>query len=299
MGTPAFWANINIGIGRGMKPGAKVIRKIGQLLEHVHWFRQNRSVKIPSWCGNILFSRREAWEPFIRSDFAPYPNVKIVFGEMTVVAVQHADVVIPYEYNDLVWLSERPWLTENMRIPIPRRDVVDLCHNKRLFNARLCELGFGTLIPEECESPLPPYIVKPNEGESSDGAFVVTSFNSEMRNAELLDKPGNLKQKMIFGKYEYATHMIVRNGKLLAELTIEYRFESEMPIKGLHESVWERTTECHDSATLLEVLRRIGFEGICCFNYKVIDGQMLLIELNPRFGGSLAPHFTYMLSQIA
>jgi hypothetical protein len=282
-----------------MRLGTKVIRKVAQFLEHAHWFRQNRSTKIPAWCGNILFSKREAWEPYIRGDFKRYPTVKIEFGAMTVEAVQRADIVITYEYSDLVWLSERPWLTENKRIPIPSREVVDLCHNKRLFNATLVDMGFGALIPEEGEAPAPPYIVKPNEGECSNGAFVVTSYNSEIRNADLLQKPGNMKQKMIVGRYEYATHMIVRNGELLAELTIEYRFENEMPIKGLQDSVWERATECHDSATLLEVLRRLGFEGICCFNYKMVDGQMLLIELNPRFGGSLAPHFTYMLSQMA
>jgi predicted ATP-grasp superfamily ATP-dependent carboligase len=282
-----------------MKLGTKIAKKIGNSLERAHWSRQNRRAKIPSWCRNILFSKREAWETFIRTDFKLHPEVNIKFGEMTVEDVQAADIVIPYEYSDLVWLSERPWLTENKRIPIPNRQVVDLCHDKHRFNTTLIELGFGALIPAEGESLTPPYIVKPNQGESSVGTFVVTSFDSEIRNAEELKKPGNLKQKMILGKCEYATHMVVGKGKLLAELTIEYRFEKDMPVKGIDETVWKRTTRCHDTATLLDVLNKIGFEGICCFNYKVAEGQMQLIELNPRFGGSLSSHFTYMLTQMA
>ncbi|MGH8049795.1 MAG: hypothetical protein ACREPB_03945, partial [Arenimonas sp.] len=29
----------------------------------------------------------------------------------------------------------------------------------------------------------------------------------------------------------------------------------------------------------------------CCFNYKVRDGQAMILEINPRFGGSLCQYF--------
>ena len=31
----------------------------------------------------------------------------------------------------------------------------------------------------------------------------------------------------------------------------------------------------------------LGYEGTCCFNYKLVDGAPVILELNPRFGGSL------------
>ena len=42
-------------------------------------------------------------------------------------------------------------------------------------------------------------------------------------------------------------------------------------------------------------MRAIGFDnGICCFDYKLVDGRPVIFELNPRFGASLvydAPNF--------
>ncbi len=277
----------------------KLLEIAGKILNKTFWFRHNYPRKrVPEWCRHILFSKREGWEENIKADFKAFPQVMLTFGAMSIEAIERADIVVPYEFEDLLWLADRPSLTKKKFIPIPSRGVVELCHNKRLFNSTLSSLGFEEILPDD-HNLTPPYILKPNQGESSNGTFVVTSFDSEIRNANLVEDPSNLKQQLVLGMYEYATHMIVRNGKILAELTIEYRFATDKPVKGKTKCVWRRAVRCPDIENLLAVLQSIGFEGICCFNYKMVSGKIQLIELNPRFGGSLSSHFSYLLSQIA
>jgi len=281
-----------------MDAGTKIVKTTGKILNRAFWFRHNfPRKKIPEWCRHILFSKRESWEENIKADFEAFPQVTLTFGTMSIEAIELADIVVPYEFADLLWVADRPSLMKNKFIPVPSRAVVELCHNKRQFNSTLSNLGFDAFLPDD-HHLTPPYILRPNEGESSNGTFVVTSFDSEIRNAQLIQDPKNLKQQLVFGKYEYASHLIVRNGQLLAELTIEYRFATNKPVKGKSECVWRRAVKCPDAGGLLKVLQAIGFEGICCFNYKMVDGKIRLIELNPRFGGSLNPHFSYLLSQM-
>jgi carbamoylphosphate synthase large subunit len=35
------------------------------------------------------------------------------------------------------------------------------------------------------------------------------------------------------------------------------------------------------------ILEALGYEGTCCFNYKWEGEAIRILELNPRFGGSL------------
>jgi carbamoylphosphate synthase large subunit len=39
------------------------------------------------------------------------------------------------------------------------------------------------------------------------------------------------------------------------------------------------------------MLRSINFDGLCCINYKIVDGRPFIFEINPRFGASLVPWF--------
>jgi predicted ATP-grasp superfamily ATP-dependent carboligase len=282
-----------------MKITKNIIKFQGRLLDSNYWLRNRQPAIIPSWCKRILFSKRDSWEYSIRQDFDYFPKVELEFSDLSVDAVARADIVVPYEFSDLLWLAEHPELTQNKRIPIPSSQVVEICHNKLLFNSKLIELGFNNLLPKTHISLEPPFILKPNEGENSDGIFFVSSHEILERNAEEINKRQSVKQEFIRGKYEYATHMIMRKGELLAELTIQYRFNSEYPVKGKTPEMWRRAVKCPEIQKLAKILRAIGYEGICCFNYKILDGQLKLIELNPRFGGSLTPYFTHMLSMIA
>ncbi len=44
-----------------------------------------------------------------------------------------------------------------------------------------------------------------------------------------------------------------------------------------------------------DMLNAVGYEGLCCVNYKLQDGRVRFLEINPRFGASLAPWFFAMV----
>ena len=53
--------------------------------------------------------------------------------------------------------------------------------------------------------------------------------------------------------------------------------------------VYERvSTPC--LALLVEILDRMQFKGICCFNYKPVRNEPKIFEINARIGFTLAAH---------
>lgn len=52
---------------------------------------------------------------------------------------------------------------------------------------------------------------------------------------------------------------------------------------------------CSDQDRLAEGLEALEFEGTACVDYRVVSGQPVLFEINPRFGGSLCTDVTSCL----
>lgn len=45
-----------------------------------------------------------------------------------------------------------------------------------------------------------------------------------------------------------------------------------------------------------DMLKNLGYTGTCCFNFKMVAGQFLIFETNPRFGASLCPDINAYLA---
>ena len=70
-----------------------------------------------------------------------------------------------------------------------------------------------------------------------------------------------------------------------------YEFDSEIPIKGQDAWLYRAIRRCPYLTLFSNILNSIGFQGLCCVNYKVERGRPYILEINPRFGGSLTPYF--------
>jgi hypothetical protein len=98
-------------------------------------------------------------------------------------------------------------------------------------------------------------------------------------------------QEIIPGPFEFATHILFLGNKIVKSLNIMYAFDSKFPIKGQDVNVYRVVHRCPYLKLFGRILQTIGFEGLCCVNYKVADGRPYLLEINPCLGENLAPFF--------
>jgi len=103
--------------------------------------------------------------------------------------------------------------------------------------------------------------------------------------------PGYFCQELVSGPSEFATHILFVGRRIVKALNIKYEFESATPIKEQDADCLKVVHRCPHLDLFARMLRAIQFEGLCCVNYKVAQGRPMLLEINPRFGGSLAPYF--------
>ncbi len=237
---------------------------------------------------NILFSVKPEWEADIRKGFYGSRH-KLHFGDFNEKSIAENDLLVPISISDIKYLSGLR-LTDNP-IPIPDSKAVDICDDKFLFYQTLEEKGFGNYLPKISNDLPRPYILKRKISSYGVDCFVIDGKETADKYKDMIGTPDYFCQQMVEGRTEFATHMIYKNGQILASLNIKYAFDNKMPIKGKNKFLYQKVCSCPYLDLFADILREIGFEGLCCFNYKELNGLPYIIEINPRFGGSLSPFF--------
>jgi hypothetical protein len=238
----------------------------------------------------ILFSEKKAWAPEIIKGFR-FTQHQITFAELSAKNIADHDLVVPLTIDDLKLLSEIPLVTSKNPLPIPSIECIELCDDKYRFNRTIVANGFGDYIPQMGGSLTYPYILKKRIDDWGKNCFIISDKQQEQTFSDRINHPDFFCQKLIPGTREYATHILVKNNKILHSLNIEYGFSSEFPIKGKQQFLYTRICRCPYLDLFSDILNSIEFEGLCCVNYKTADNKPQIIEINPRFGGSLSEFF--------
>lgn len=250
----------------------------------------------------ILFSERRSWRPQLERSFRLTPH-RIAFAELSGANLLDADLVVPLTMPDLLVLSRARQTAQptapSLLIPIPRPDVIGLLHNKRDFNHGMLRHDYARLVPSLSAPHTFPYVVKKAVDQWGAHSHVVHSRADETRYAQELGSDEYFTQALVPGHREYATHLLMRDGVLLAHLNVEYTFPGMQSIKGQDRESSRALVACPFLDEFVHLLRAIGFNGLCCVNYKVQHNRPMILEINPRFGGSLAPYFFSFLRYLA
>jgi predicted ATP-grasp superfamily ATP-dependent carboligase len=245
----------------------------------------------------ILFSKAPVQEQNLRKGLR-FSNVKLEFNEFSNERISNADFVIPLTISDLKCLDDVRHLVKSNKIPIPSLESLSICDDKYLFYQTLKSKGFEYLLPKIANSLPFTYILKKKISECGVDNYIIPDQQTADQYRHFIESPDYFCQEMVFGKKEYATHILFRDKKIVASLNIEYTFSTEIPIKGQSKVAARRIVASPFDDLFAEILNSIGFEGICCFNYKEINGKPLLIEINPRFGASLSLYFISFLRKL-
>ncbi|MGA9587175.1 MAG: ATP-grasp domain-containing protein [Terracidiphilus sp.] len=239
----------------------------------------------------ILFSGKPDWTDDIKGGFRRLPH-QIEFGSITEDSFQRYDIVVPLSLSALEDARRHSPLERNA-FPLPPVESVQLCNDKYKFNQALIKAGFGRHIPRMAKglALTPPYILKKRIGWWGLDCYIIRNRDDEEAQLDRIADPDYFCQEFVSGSAEFATHILFVDGRIVKALNIKYEFASDTPIKGQNADLLKVVHRCPHLGLFTKVLRAIRFEGLCCVNYKVVKGQPFLLEINPRFGGSLAPYF--------
>jgi hypothetical protein len=239
---------------------------------------------------NILFSKHPGLEQEVTNGFR-FSRHKITFAELSSANIEDFDLVVPLYIRDLKYLNEVKHLIRDNPIPIPSVESISLCDDKFIFNQALIAKGFASFIPRVDGVLAFPYMLKKRVDDSSRIAHMISNSDEEQFFNNVISSPEYFRQEMIRGDREYATHILIKDRKITHSINIEYVFDTDLPIKGKNKAIYTKISRCPYLDTFASILTALDFEGLCCVNYKEVDSQPLIFEINPRFGGSLCPFF--------
>jgi len=281
-----------------MKINLKIKKAGANLLKVAFVAKESAKALISPKPGlRILFSANYGNEKTIRRGFS-LSRHKIRFAPFTPENIMKSDLVIPLLIHDVRLLQKSRDLLENNPIRIPNEEVVNLCDNKYLFNKTLVEKGFQDFVPKiRTNLPLP-FMLKKKVTWAGDYCYLISDAETKAKYDELINSDDYFCQEIIGGVNEYATHVLFKDGKIVETLTIKYTFYDEIPINGKSGFAYTRIVKCKCLDTFASILSAIGYEGLCCFDYKIANGEPKIFEINPRFGGSLGNYFFSFLNNL-
>lgn len=245
----------------------------------------------PGPIRSILFSAsRPDWHPVLRSGCRA-AGYRSTFAPLTPAGIAEHDLVVPLTIADLYHLSEMRGLVERNPIPIPTRPAVAACDDKLLFAETLTANGFGAWVPAISDAPEYPYILKRSVDEGSTHCHLVTDRSGRRELAALAADPRYFAQAFVTGHREYTTHLVMRDRRVLCAMEFEFTYATTTPIKLKDRPIHKRIRRSPHLDLFASILNSVGFEGLCCVNYKSDQGHPWILEINPRMGGSLGRLF--------
>ena len=231
-----------------------------------------------------------------KGPYAKHYNVN--FSKFNLSEISNFDLVVPLTIPDLQFCINNENKLDQNPIPIPSSESFDICNDKGKFKAFMNHYGFSKYLPQEISENQFPFILKKIVDEGGENTHVISNYFDLDIHKEIFNSPEYISQGLIKGVKEYATHIIVKDGKIMNALNIVYKFKSQIYIKGKDQYICRNVCKNKHLELFEDMLQKMNFNGLCCFNYKEENGIPKVLEINPRFGGSLCDFFYPFLQKI-
>ncbi len=237
----------------------------------------------------ILFSTKKDWEKSIRKTIRGYVPF---FYDLNEVNPKHFDLVIPLTLFATKYINENALSFNRQQVLVPSNHCIDLCHDKERFQLFLVKHGFGQFAPQINQDFGYPYLLKCKTGQWGMGISIIDSPQSEKMLINEIASEDYFKQEYVEGQDEYTAHVIINEKRIVFLRTLKFTFQDKYFVKGQQFKHASKEEVDHSQFKKLfeDILIKVGYQGICCFNYKITKGKLSIFELNPRYGGSLT-HF--------
>ncbi len=227
----------------------------------------------------ILFGNHPTQMPAI-ARYIDHGRFEASFASFDAVDLGRFDLVVPLRVEQI-----EP--ARSGRAVLPSRDLVTRCDDKLALNLWLIDHGFGDTVPELLgrEPDAFPYIRKTRRGDYGMGCRMIRGPGED----DGSDDPNIFRQRAVAGSLEYVLHLLRVGGRIRFHVAYVYDMGQPLGVRGAVDR--PATITPVDPGPVLDrcaaILAAMGYEGTCCFNYKLEDGALRILEINPRFGGSL------------
>jgi len=223
------------------------------------------------------------------------------------ISKHHVDMVIPGIEDDMrKWNEQRATISgTGTTVLLNNPNLVDLCSDKWEFYLKLKDSGSALIIESMIEGDFEhlkrtlglPFLLKPRQGFGSKGIVTVKDeddFNEHK--AEFGEKL--MAQKFVGSNEEEYTvsAFFDKDSNLLCHMSLKRKLSKE----GFTETA--EVSEIAGIVEVLEELKKFGSPvGPTNFQFRVQDGNLKLLEINPRISSSTAIRtaFGYNESQMS
>ena len=236
----------------------------------------------------LVGTRRQVFDTLYRT--VDPVRFEIVAANLATAPLAGHDAVLPLSLEDHAALTARRAAGERVSALLPSVEAVALCDDKLALNRRLIAAGLGALVPPllPADAP-PPFILKRRRDIAGQNSHIVTTPEQV---AGLRDRVGDqwFRQALVHGGTEHALHVLMQDGQPIFHAMVSYRLAGSVFVKGIHFKPEGHSWSAggHELALLLPVLQVAGFsDGLCCIDFKLVDGRPQLFEVNPRYGISI------------
>ena len=184
-------------------------------------------------------------------------------------------------------------LPHGARALASRSASVDILSDKAKFAAYLSANGLGDYCPATYPDPevaTYPCVLKRVDLSASVGISMVHSRAHTI--SEWTDLFGRryLLQELVPGRTECVTYFLLRQGHVL--WTCSFATDMDGPAVVKHENNGHNRRVIETPANVVNAVEKIltplAYSGFCTTDYKILEsGVVKIIEINPRFGGTL------------
>ncbi len=243
----------------------------------------------------IMFGHKPDWSDSIESQLSDvYEHSFSPFPENT--DLSDVDLIIPLTIQDQINLHNYHSPLNGSKLLIPSLSALDIADDKIKFNQFLISNRFGKYVPKLNPTNTFPYVLKRKKGEWGEGTFIINSSKDERKHAQKLDHPDFYTQEFISGRREYTTHIFYKN-EIAFHTSYEFIYLKRRYVKGGgNKFLIKRKVRSKFNPIFSDILKKLNYEGVCCFNFKIRKNIPMIFEMNARYGASLIPDVNEIIS---
>ncbi|MCJ9428332.1 hypothetical protein [Kordiimonas marina] len=236
----------------------------------------------------ILFSPQPSWEPALRY-FLPGLSLTFLPFDTPGLDPDAYDIVVPLSIEWERWLNQSAPGAFASRALFPSDEVISLCDDKVAFSRFMVAKGLGNYVPAIGGDTGYPYVLKQRHDVWGRYTKVIAEPADEAARLKELEPGEWFKQQFMPGRDEFTTHMLVSEGFVVFACTVKYEFAKDQHVHSKGDQPTRRSVVDHGHLYRLfaGILGLLGYEGLCCVDYKLADGVPKIFEINPRMGASL------------